>query len=115
MLSGKYQGGAWPEGARFTSYRESSPRTKAMTARFVNERTLESTARFARVAEECGMSPVTFAVAWTLTKPFVGSTLIGVTSVEQLEEHLAAADAKLPAEAIAACDRISKEICHPME
>jgi hypothetical protein len=40
VLSGKYQGGAWPEGARFTRYRDWNPRTKVMTARFVNEQTL---------------------------------------------------------------------------
>ena len=40
-----------PAGARFTlSTSEASPRTQAMTRRFVNERTLESTARFMRIA-----------------------------------------------------------------
>jgi aryl-alcohol dehydrogenase-like predicted oxidoreductase len=38
-----------------------------------------------------------------------------VTSVEQLDEHLAAADAEIPAEAMVAVDRLSKEIRHPME
>ena len=61
------------------------------------------------------MAPVTFAVAWTLTHDFVGSTIIGVTIAEQLAEHLAAADAMLPPEALAAVDRISKEIRYPME
>ena len=80
MLSGKYQGGDWPEGARFSAYRDHSPRTEVMTTRFVNERTLAATERFAVVAADCGMELATFAVAWTLTREFVGSTLIGATS-----------------------------------
>ncbi|MEE9607617.1 MAG: aldo/keto reductase [Myxococcota bacterium] len=115
VLSGKYRDGAWPSPARFTSYREGDARTKAMTQRFVNERTLESTERFAQVARDCGLSPVTFAVAWVLTRRFVGSVLIGATRPEQLDDLLAAADVTLPGDALAACDRISKEIRYPME
>jgi aryl-alcohol dehydrogenase-like predicted oxidoreductase len=115
VLSGKYQDGAWPAGSRFSGYRSGAPRNRVMTDRFVNERTLASTARFAEIARQCGLSPVTFAVAWVLTHDFVGSVIIGVTSVSQLADHLAAADAKLPPEALAAVDRISKEIRYPME
>jgi aryl-alcohol dehydrogenase-like predicted oxidoreductase len=115
VLSGKYQGGAWPAGARFSGYRGGPPRNRAMTERFVNERTLASTARFAELAKQCGLSPVSFAVAWVLAHDFVGAALVGVTAPEQLAEQLAAAEAKLPPEALAACDRISKEIRHPME
>ena len=38
-----------------------------------------------------------------------------MTSAEQLDEHLAAADVEIPADALAAVDRLSKEIRHPME
>jgi len=114
VLSGKYQGGAWPTPARFTWYNEYSPRTKAMTGRFLNERTLAATERFRQVAAECGMSLVTFAIAWTLTRDFLGSTLIGATHPDQLDDLLAAADAKLPPEALVAVDKISREIRYPM-
>jgi aryl-alcohol dehydrogenase-like predicted oxidoreductase len=115
VLSGKYQGGEWPEGARFSRYREGDERTKAMTRRFVNERTLATAAGVAEIARDCGMSPATFAVAWTLSRDFIGSTIVGVTSVAQLGEHLAAAEAEIPGDALAAVDRLSKEIRHPME
>ena len=114
VLSGKYQGGVWPTPARFTWYNEYSPRTKVMTGRFVNERTLAATERFRQVAVECGMSLVTFAIAWTLTRDFLGSTLIGATHPDQLDDLLAAADAKLPPEALAAVDEISREIRYPL-
>jgi aryl-alcohol dehydrogenase-like predicted oxidoreductase len=114
VLSGKYLDGEWPAGARFSQYREGEARTKTMTERFVNDRTLATAARVAEIAGDCGLSPVTFAVAWTLTRDFVASTIVGVTSVEQLGEHLAAADAKVPQDALAAVDALSKEIRHPM-
>lgn len=114
VLSGKYSGGAWPEGARFSWYRERDPRTKVMTARFVNERSLAATEKFASVAREHDLSPVTFATAWSLAHDFVGSTLVGATRVEQLDDILAAADATLPASALEAVDKISKEIRYPL-
>ncbi len=114
VLSGKYADDAWPEGARFSRYREASQRNQAMTRRFVNPGTLETQRRMADVARECGHSPVTFAVAWTLSKDFVGSTLVGATRVEQMDELLAGADVTLPAEALAAIDRITREIKYPM-
>jgi len=96
-------------------YRDWSPRTKIMAARFVNERTLETAARVAEIARECALPPVTFAVAWTLTRDFLGSALVGVTHPDQLDDHLRAAEVTLPEDALAACDRIAKEIRYPME
>jgi aryl-alcohol dehydrogenase-like predicted oxidoreductase len=115
VLSGKYQGGAWPVDSRFSYYRDYNPRTQRMTKRFVNERTLAATERLSALAADCGVSLVTFSIAWTLTRDFVGSTLVGVTQADQLDEHLAAADTVIPDEALAACDDIWKEIRYPME
>jgi aryl-alcohol dehydrogenase-like predicted oxidoreductase len=114
VLSGKYQGGAFPEGARFTTYRDHSPRTQAMTRRFVNERSLAATERYMKLAADCGLSPVTFAVAWTLAQDTVGSTLVGVTVPEQLDEHLAAADVTLSDDVLVEAKRISREIPYPL-
>jgi aryl-alcohol dehydrogenase-like predicted oxidoreductase len=114
VLSGKYQDGAWPEGARFSAYRAHSPRTEVMTKRFLNDRSLEATARFSELAAECDLALATFSVAWTLTRKWVGSTLIGATTVAQLEETLAAADVTLSADILARVDTISREIKYPL-
>jgi aryl-alcohol dehydrogenase-like predicted oxidoreductase len=114
VLSGKYQGGAWPDGARFSLYRAGGERGASMTRRFVNDRTLATTARLVEVARECELAPVTFATAWTLSRDFVGSTIVGATRVEQLDDLLAASGVILPAEALEACDRITREIPYPM-
>ena len=91
-----------------------SKRTKAMTARFVNPRSLDAANRFAALAFEHDLSPVTFAVAWSLAHDFVASTLIGATDARQLDESLAAADVTLDPSALAACDAISKAVPYPL-
>ncbi|MFT5039598.1 MAG: aryl-alcohol dehydrogenase-like predicted oxidoreductase [Hyphomicrobiaceae bacterium] len=115
VLTGKYANGAWPEGARFSTYKSDARRGSAMTARFVNEATLATTERMTALANDCSMTPATFATAWTLTRPFVGSTIIGATDVSQLDDTLAAADAKIPDDILAAVDRLTAEIRYPME
>lgn len=114
VLSGKYRDAAWPAGARFTRYRDHDTRTQVMTKRFLSEKAHAVTARVHEIAAGCGLDPVTFAVAWTLTRDFLGSTLIGVTSEAQLEAHLAAADAVIPPDALAQCDELGREIPYPM-
>jgi aryl-alcohol dehydrogenase-like predicted oxidoreductase len=114
VLSGKYQGGAFPDNARFSQYRQDPARGKAMAARFINARSLEACERFAKIASDSGLSLTTFATAWTLSRDFVASTLIGATSAEQLDDTLAAASVTLPADALEACDQVSKEILYPL-
>jgi aryl-alcohol dehydrogenase-like predicted oxidoreductase len=57
---------------------------------------------------------VTFATAWTLSRDFVGSTIVGATMPEQLDETLAAAEVTLDEPTLRACDEISREIPYPM-
>lgn len=114
VLSGKYQDGAWPEGSRFSAYRHDPARGKAMTARFVNEGTLQSTARFAEIAAELGMSVATLAIAWSLQHDFVASTIIGATHPDQLDETLAAAGVVLPVEILERINAVSRELRYPM-
>ena len=61
------------------------------------------------------VSEIGLAVAWTLCHDYVGATLVGATSVAQLDESLAAAEMTLSPEVLAACDRISRDIRYPME
>ncbi len=113
VLSGKYAGGQWPKGARFSGYR-SHPRGEAMARRFVNEKTLASTDRFAAIARDAGMSTVTLAVAWSIAHDFVGSTIVGATAVEQLPDLLRGADVELGPDVLKACDAVSRELLYPM-
>ena len=111
VLCGKYQGGAMPDGARFTDYlKHGGERQKAMAARFVNDRTLAATARFMEIADGLGISVTTLATAWSKQHDFVASTIIGATCVEHLDETLAAADVVLDAETLERIDQVEREI-----
>ena len=70
--------------------------------------------RFEQEAAEAGIAPVTLAVAWTLVHDFVGSTIIGATRVEQLDDALAASEVTLAPEVLEACDKVNQEILYPM-
>ncbi|MDB4975253.1 MAG: aldo/keto reductase [Myxococcaceae bacterium] len=114
VLSGKYSGGKWPEGARFTLRRADGERGVQMTKRFINEKTLATTERVAALARELELSPVTLATAWTLSRDFVASSIIGATRAEQLDELLKASTVTLSAEVLARLDAITQEILYPM-
>jgi aryl-alcohol dehydrogenase-like predicted oxidoreductase len=114
VLSGKYNDGAFPEGARFSLYRHAPKRQQAMMHRFVNEKALESTRRYQAIAAELGMSVVTMAIAWSKQHDFVASTIVGATSAGQVPELLAAADVTLTAETLLKIDAVSRELLYPM-
>ena len=114
VLAGKYADGARPDGARFSKYLAMEGRQAAMGKRFVNEKSLASTARFADIAKEAEMSPVTMAVAWSKQHDFVASTIVGVSKEDQLDEILAAMDLVLSDEVMKAINTVSKEIMYPM-
>jgi aryl-alcohol dehydrogenase-like predicted oxidoreductase len=107
VLAGKYNGGATPEGARFTAYLATgNERQKNMARRFVNERTLAATECFLEIAAEIGLAPVTLATAWSKQHDFVASTIVGATTTEQLKDSLAAADLRLDPMVMEKIDRI---------
>lgn len=114
VLSGKYLGGARPEGARFSRYLAMEGRQAQMGRRFVNEATLASTERFMAIAAQAGLDPVTMAVAWSKQHDFVASTIVGVGAEGQLDAILAAADLVLPDDVMKAIDAVSREIRYPM-
>jgi aryl-alcohol dehydrogenase-like predicted oxidoreductase len=115
VLSGKYQDGARPDGARFTRYMDTADaRQAAMAKRFAGPRALESTARILDIAKQAGMSPVTLATAWSKQHDFVASTIVGVSSVEQCAEIFAATDLVLPDDVMKAIHKVTREILYPM-
>jgi aryl-alcohol dehydrogenase-like predicted oxidoreductase len=115
VLTGKYNGGQLPGGARFSDYlTQGGPRQQKMARRFVNERTLETTAHLQVVAKKAGVSVTALAVAWSRQHDFVASTIVGATSVAQLNESLEAADLILDAATLAEIDAIDEAIPCPM-
>jgi aryl-alcohol dehydrogenase-like predicted oxidoreductase len=115
VLTGKYNDGALPAGARFSDYLVTGgDRQKRMARRFVNERTLETTRQLSLVAQDLGVSVTTLAVAWSKQHDFVGSTIIGATNVDQLGDSLAAVDLHLNDETLQRINAIDEAIPNPM-
>ncbi|KVE33915.1 NADP(H)-dependent aldo-keto reductase [Burkholderia sp. TSV86] len=97
-LSGKYEGGARPAGARITLYERFQ--------RYSKPKALEATSRYVALAKHHGLSPVQLALAFVNSRPFVTSNLVGATSLEQLRENIASIDVTLSPEILAEIDAL---------
>lgn len=94
-LTGKYLGGARPEGSRWSLVQRNglfrdTPQSNAAIAAFVE------------LAAQLQLSPAQLALAWVDQVDGVTSTIIGATSNAQLIENLAAFDTRLSDDALAA-------------
>jgi aryl-alcohol dehydrogenase (NADP+) len=93
MLSGKYVGGAQPERSRYTLFDD-------FGLRFRKPMVYEAADAYARLAQQLGLTPVQLALGYVRSRWFLGSSIIGATSVSQLEEDISAAQFELDAHAL---------------
>lgn len=77
-------------------------------AKYLNEDGLRVVETLDRIARARGAAMATVALAWLLAKPTVTAPLASATSVQQLEELMAAAALRLEAEEVAALDEASR-------
>ena len=104
-LSGKYLGGARPEGARMTLF--------TRFTRYSSERGKQAIERYVHLAREHGLDPAQMALAFVHAQPFVTSTIIGATSMDQLKTDLDAFDLTLTPEVLQSIATIHAEIPNP--
>jgi aryl-alcohol dehydrogenase-like predicted oxidoreductase len=97
-LSGKYERGARPAGARITLYERFQ--------RYSKPQAIQATSAYVALARRYGLSPAQFALAFVNSRPFVTSNLIGATSLDQLRENIASIDVTLPEAAFAEIDAL---------
>lgn len=115
VLTGKYNDGALPEGARFSAYMVTgNDRQKRMAKRFLNDRTVETTKRLQVIAQDLGISVTALALAWSRQHDFVASTIVGASTLAQLNESLKARDLILDAETMRRINEIDEAIPCPM-
>ena len=115
VLSGKYNGEFYPENARYSDYLTSkNTRLNSQAERFVNEKSLASTAKYLKIAKKLEISPVTLAVAYSKQFDFVASTIIGARNAEQLDDSFAAFDVSLSEETMSEIRAVQQEIMYPM-
>jgi aryl-alcohol dehydrogenase-like predicted oxidoreductase len=115
VLSGKYNNKILDSSARYAWYLSNSDkRVQSQALRFVNEKSLKTTQEYMKLAKEYNLSPVTLAVAWSMSFDFVASTIIGARKVEQLDDSLKALDVVLNKEILKEIEEIQSDIMYPM-
>ena len=112
LLTGKYdhsgtQGPDAPQGARISSYES------VRKQRWGRPEALDAARRYNALARAHGLTPTQLALAFCYTKWQVASTIIGVTSVAQLDEDLDVWGQQLSAEVLSEIDRIRWETRDP--
>lgn len=87
ILSGKYEGGTIPPGARASMNPTLSGR--------LTEHSAAAITAYLGLAREHGLDPAQMALAFCAGRPFMASVIVGATSLDQLRNNLAAADLAL--------------------
>ncbi len=114
LLTGKYDasgitGPDAPKGARISGYES------VRKQRWGRPESLVAARRYNALAQENGMTPTQMALAFCYTKWQVASTIIGVTSLAQLDADLDAWGTTLSPEVLAAIDAIRWEMRDPAQ
>ena len=106
MLSGKYLGGARPANARYTLF-------DTLGMRFRKPIVHEAIGAYAALAKERGLTLVQLALGYVKSRWYLGATIIGATTMAQLEEDIAAAQCELDAGTLAAIAAIQQRFPNP--
>lgn len=104
-LSGKYLNGAKPAGARNTLYRRFT-RYTGLSAQL-------AVAEYVALAQRHGLDPAQMALAFVRQQPFVASTLLGATSLEQLKNNIDSQDVILDKEVLSVLEEIHTRFTYP--
>jgi aryl-alcohol dehydrogenase-like predicted oxidoreductase len=105
FLTGKYRGGAVPPGTRKALFDR--------VQRYERPGAAEAVEDYLAVAARFGLDPAHLAIAFVTSRPFVTSAILGATSMEQLRTDVAAAQVRLPDEAVAAVDAVHQLRSNP--
>ena len=101
MLSGKYLNGARPEGARITI--ETRPEHRVLP------QTDAAIKKYIELARQYDLDACQMALAFVNDRPFVTSTLIGATNMQQLASNIDSISLELPTEVYQEIDKIRRE------
>lgn len=105
ILSGKYIAGNRPEGARLTRWQR--------FARYNAGNAARATYEYVELFRKHGLNPAQAALAFVNQRPFVTSTLIGATNLEQLQTNIASLDIELNDEVLAGIAEIHQRYPNP--
>lgn len=105
VLSGKYLDGATPKGARLSNWPDYD--------RYSNEQAMAATAEYVQLAREHGLDPAQMALAYVNSRPFLTSTIIGATSMEQLKANIDSINLELSEEVLMGIEAIHTRYPNP--
>jgi len=105
MLSGKYLDGARPAGARLTLFPENT--------RYTGPQGQAATAKYVALARQHGLDPAAMAHAFVYSRPFLTSSIVGATKLEQLIVAIDALDLDLAPEVLEGIEAIHREHTYP--
>jgi len=103
-LTGKYAGGAVPEGSRKALRDDMGGRE--------GPRVHQAVDAYLDIARRHGVEPVQMALAWAARRPFTAAAIFGATDMDQLDLALGAADLTLSDEICQDIDAVHRR--HPM-
>lgn len=104
ILSGKHLQGKQP-GSRIALFPQFT--------RYTSENATRATALYKELSEQHGLTLTQMALAFVQQQPFVSSTIIGATSVEQLKENIDSHNIVLSPEVLTEINRIQELIPNP--
>ena len=100
LLSAKMKAKPWPKEARLEKFADFGERYK-------RPRALQAAAEYQKLAEKHKLPLAGIALAFTKSKFFTASTIIGATSLKQLDELSGYFDLVLPPEVVSGIEQIN--------
>jgi aryl-alcohol dehydrogenase-like predicted oxidoreductase len=104
-LSGKYENGALPAGSRKTVFDR--------LGRYEKGNGPKAISTYVACAKRHRLDPAQMAIAFAASRPFMTSTIIGATNMEQLKADIAAAEINLAPEVLADIEQIHLDYPNP--
>lgn len=104
QLTGKYLE-EMPKNGRVTLFPQFS--------RYHNENSYKATRAYNEIAKKHGISLTQMALSFINDRPFVTSTIIGATNLDQLQENIESIDLTLSSEILKEIDSVHEEIPNP--
>ncbi len=104
-LTGKYEDGAEPPGARRTLF--------GRMERYESKTGLAAISAYVQLAQTHGLDPAQMALQFVNTRPFVTSNIIGATTLEQLETNLDSVNVELSGELLEKIETIHRTYTNP--
>ena len=105
VLSGKYIKGKADDNARLKLF----PRF----ARYSGEKAEEAAKHYLKIAEDNNMTLAQMSLAFVNQQPFVTSTIIGATNIEQLKENIDSIDVTLSEDVLQQIEEVHQVIPNP--